>query len=103
MPDKEEDTDQQYEHISKQVKNMVTCEFRDILDFVKKPWKLIWANFLIGVARGVGLLLGMTIIGAIVVTLIILILHKMVDMPLIGSFVARIITEVKHQLASIPR
>ena len=103
MSEQKENTEKKIEQLATQIKNMVSSEFRDILDFVKKPWKLIWINFLIGLARGVGLVIGMTIFGAIVIALIFFILHKMVDLPVVGSFVAKIITEIKHQLANMPR
>jgi hypothetical protein len=54
---------------------------------------------MIGLARGFGFFLGMTILGA----LVLVILHKMVDMPLIGKYIADIITAVKQQLAQLPR
>ena len=103
MSEEKENIEKKLEQSATQIKNMVSSEFRDILDFVKKPWKLIWVNFLIGIARGIGLVIGMTIFGAVIVALIFFVLHKMVDLPLIGTFVAQIITEVKHQLSNMPR
>ena len=102
IKDVEEKIEEKIEQTATQVKNMVTYEFRDILDFVKKPWKLVWINFLIGIARGTGFILGMTIFGALIITLLVILLHKMVDLPVIGSFVADIIIEVKKQLANMP-
>jgi hypothetical protein len=81
------------------VENMFASGFEDVVMFIKKPWKLIWINFLIGLARGLGFFLGMTILGALVLVA----LHRMVDFPLIGRYIADIITEVKQQLANMPR
>lgn len=103
MAEEKEYIEKKLEQSAIQIKNIVSSEFRDILDFVKRPWKLIWVNFLIGIARGVGLVIGMTIFGAIIVALVFFVLHKLVDLPIIGSYVAKIIAEVKHQLASMPR
>ncbi|MEW6557560.1 MAG: DUF5665 domain-containing protein [Elusimicrobiota bacterium] len=103
MSDKEKNIKKKLEQTATEVKNLVTTEFRDILDFAKKPWKLVWVNFLIGIARGVGLVIGMTIFGAVIVALIVFVLNKMVDLPLVGTYIAKIITEVKHQLSNMPR
>jgi|SRR3989339_536969 len=103
MSEEKEYIEKKLEQSATQIKNMVSSEFRDILDFVKKPWKLIWVNFLIGIARGVGLVIGMTIFGAVIVALIFFVLHKMMDLPVIGSYIAQIIAEVKRQLAGMPR
>jgi len=103
MSEEKENIEKKLERSATQIKNMVSSEFRDILDFVKKPWKLIWVNFLIGIARGVGLVIGMTILGAVLVAMVFFVLNKMVNLPVIGSYIAQIIAEVKRQLASIPR
>ncbi len=73
--------------------------FEDIVGHIRKPWQLMWVNFLLGLARGVGFFLGMTILGA----LILVALHRMVHLPYIGKSIAGVITEVKQQLATMPR
>ncbi|MBA3065066.1 hypothetical protein KJ633_00285 [bacterium] len=42
----------------------------DILNYIRKPWKLIGLNFFMGLVRGIGFFLGMTIVGAVVFTLL---------------------------------
>ena len=42
----------------------------DLLEVSKRPWKLIWTNFVAGLARGVGLFLGAGIAGTIAVGLL---------------------------------
>ena len=81
------------------ITNLFASGFEDVVKLIKKPWHLIWVNFMIGLARGLGFFLGMTILGA----LVLVVLHKMVDMPLIGKYIADIITAVKQQLAQLPR
>ena len=81
------------------VTDLFACGFEDIVGHIRRPWQLMWVNFLLGLARGVGFFLGMTILGALIVVA----LHKMVDLPYIGKSIADIITEVKQQLATMPR
>jgi len=88
-----------YSKITEPVKDVFASGFEDIVRFIKRPWQLIWINFLIGLARGLGFFLGMTILGA----LIIVALHRMMDLPLVGKYIAGIITEVKQQLSQMPR
>lgn len=61
-----------------------------------KPGKLLWINFLIGVFRGVGMAVGFTVLGAV----LIYILKKLVvlNIPLIGNFIAEIAKIVQQHL-----
>ena len=52
---------------------MERTRLADYMDLMNKPWRLMWLNFLGGLARGVGIFIGGGIIGA----LGILILAKM--------------------------
>lgn len=61
------------------------------------PVRLIWINFLAGLARGVGLAVGFTILGALV--LFILQRAVMLNLPLIGNVIAEIVRIVQFQLA----
>ncbi|MBC7503410.1 UbiA prenyltransferase family protein [Candidatus Gracilibacteria bacterium] len=53
----------------------------EFIEYIRSPWKMLWPNFVAGIARGFGALVGATIvIGIIGWTLAILI-----DLPLIGQ------------------
>ena len=54
----------------------------EFIAYVKSPWKVIWVNLLAGMARGVGIVIGMTIVIAFILWL----LGKFVDFPLIGRY-----------------
>jgi 3-methyladenine DNA glycosylase/8-oxoguanine DNA glycosylase len=56
--------------------------------------RLIYLNFLAGVARGLGMAVGFTLVGA----LVIYILRQMVSIPVIGTFIAQIVDIVTTQL-----
>lgn len=56
--------------------------------------RLIYLNFLAGVARGLGMAVGFTLVGA----LVLYILRQMVSIPVIGTFIAQIVDIVTTQL-----
>ncbi len=53
----------------------------EFMEYIRSPWKMLWPNFVAGVARGFGALVW----AAIVVTLIGWTLSLMIDIPLIGK------------------
>ena len=81
-------------------KNLVISEYKEIIEFIRRPWKLIWMNFLIGAIRGIGFAVGVAVLGAIVVAIIMVLLKKMVTLPIIGSYIADIVMIVKEQIAN---
>jgi hypothetical protein len=69
---------------------------QDYLEYRSNPRKMLKANFLSGLARGFGMAVGFTILGAIVIW----ILQRAVfsNIPLIGNFVADIVEIVKEKM-----
>ncbi|MCL1874219.1 MAG: DUF5665 domain-containing protein [Clostridiales bacterium] len=63
----------------------------DYINLVQRPKRMIWVNFISGVARGLGFTVGVTILGA----LAIYILSKMIDMPLVGNFISELMDYVE--------
>jgi len=47
----------------------------EYIDLMNKPWRLIWLNFISGIARGVGMVIG----GGIIATILILVAVKMLS------------------------
>lgn len=72
----------------------------DIINYIKKPWKLIGLNFLMGIVRGIGFFLGMTIIGTVIFAILISTFKKITqsNIPLISEWLAKIITMVQENL-----
>ena len=60
----------------------------DYLEAIQKPKRMLFLNFLFGVARGIGLAIGFTILGA----LIFYILNQLeiLNLPLIGDFITQL-------------
>lgn len=61
--------------------------FRDFVNYLQSPWRIMWVNFWAGIFRGLGILIGMTL----VIGLVIWILTQLVDFPLIGTYFQQIV------------
>ena len=70
----------------------------DTYMFLKRPWKTIWANVIVGISRGVGFVIGVSIIGVLLITLIANLLSQFVSIPVIGEFSALIVKSVQTYL-----
>lgn len=56
----------------------------DFMRYLRSPWRIMWHNFVAGVFRGLGIIVGMTAVFA----LLIAVLAELVDFPLIGQYFA---------------
>jgi len=54
--------------------------------YVSSPWRLIWVNFVAGIFRGLGAIIG----ASLVIALFIWVLTLFADLPLIGNYFAQI-------------
>ncbi len=88
-----ENLQQKIMELSLKIEKMKLAEYVELLN---KPWRLLWINFISGIARGLGIAIGFAILGAV----IILMLQQLVnlDIPLIGGFIADIVNIVQQQL-----
>ena len=92
------DLDRHAEVVMQRMKDTMLLEFSEFIALLKRPWRLMWTNFLVGMARGTGIAVGISIVGAIVVSLIYILLKKIVTLPLVGEFVADIVDAVRDQM-----
>jgi len=78
--------------------SMEKMKLAEYVQLLNKPWRLMYINFIAGLARGVGVAIGFTILGAIVLY----ILRKLVmlHLPLIGDFIADIVRMVQLKVGS---
>lgn len=85
--------DQQLKSIAKRFKRVDLGGYTGLL---RSPRRLIWLNFLGGLARGFGFAVGATLLGA----LFLLILFRVADLnlPVVGEFVARLVRIVQTHL-----
>ncbi|KPJ68451.1 hypothetical protein AMJ44_06455 [candidate division WOR-1 bacterium DG_54_3] len=63
-----------------------------------RPWRFFFFNFLVGVFRGLGIAVGLTIIAAVVLYVLSKILVRMVDLPIIGMYIAEVVKFVEQYL-----
>ncbi|WP_347490811.1 DUF5665 domain-containing protein [Desulfoscipio sp. XC116] len=78
--------------------NMEKMKLAEYVDLLEKPYKLMYINFISGIARGFGIAVGFAILGAIIV----LILQRLVslNLPVIGDFIADLVKIVQLQLGT---
>lgn len=76
--------------------NIEQMKLAEYVDLLHSPWRLLWVNFVSGIARGLGIAVGFVILGAV----IIIILQRLVDLnlPLIGGFIADMVEIVRQQM-----
>ena len=76
--------------------NMEKMKLAEYVNLLENPYKLIYINFISGIARGVGIAIGFAILGAIIV----LILQRLavLNLPVIGNFIADLVKIVQVQL-----
>lgn len=75
---------------------MEKMRIAEYVSLMEDPVKILYTNFLAGIARGIGMAVGFTLLGAIVIY----ILQKIVilNLPLLGDFIADIVKIVQDQL-----
>ena len=70
--------------------------FGAYVQLLQKPKQLIWLNFIGGLARGVGIGLGFTLLAALLV--VIMQQLSVLNLPVIGAYIADIVRIVQAQL-----
>lgn len=76
--------------------NMEKMKLAEYVELLGDTKRLLWVNFISGIARGLGIAIGFTILGAILLYF----LQKLVvlNLPLIGDFIAHIVQMVQLRL-----
>ncbi|AVX20107.1 MAG: DUF5665 domain-containing protein [Bacillota bacterium] len=79
---------------------MEKMKLAEYVELLRKPTRLLYLNFLAGIARGFGMAIGFALLGA----LLIYILRRLaiLNLPLIGSFIAELVKIVQTQLQIRP-
>lgn len=88
------------ENLSKKINALLTVFERsslaELVELYRRPRRMLWLSFISGVARGFGIAVGFTIIGALF--LYVLGRVAMWNLPIIGEFVAEIARIVRLEL-----
>ncbi|MDD4237970.1 MAG: DUF5665 domain-containing protein [Desulfotomaculaceae bacterium] len=76
--------------------NIEKMKLAEYVKLLENPWRLLYVNFIAGLARGVGIAVGFTILGAVLLYF----LRKLVvlNLPLIGGFIAEIVRMVQLKI-----
>ncbi len=85
------------EKIAKLTQAMEATNLAEYVEMVRSPWRMAWINFIAGLARGVGIAIGFTLLAAVVVYLLRQL--AILNLPLIGNFIAEIVKIVQDHLA----
>ena len=76
--------------------NLEKAKIHEYVDFISNKRRLLYINFIGGLARGFGMAIGFTVLGAIAIY----ILQKIIawNIPLIGDFIADLVRIVQENL-----
>jgi hypothetical protein len=77
------------------------AKIAEYVDLLNHPWRLIHLNLIAGLARGVGLAVGFTLLGAMLIY--VLTRRFVLDLPLIGNFLGELVWIIQEYLKAKPR
>ena len=84
------------QRVAKLVQEFEKFNIAEYLILLNNPRRFFWINFLGGVARGLGVALGATVVAAILIS----ILQRVVvlNLPIIGDYIAEIVRIVQNRM-----
>ena len=85
----------QVDTVVQQLRKALTSDTQELLQMMKNPRKFMWQNFMLGVVRGLGIVFGMTVLGAFLVAFLFIVLRWMEHLPLIGGLVHHIVDLIR--------
>lgn len=85
-----------YEKLDDIVLTLEKTKINEYVDYINNRKRLIYLNFIQGIARGFGMAIGFTILGA----LFLYFLQQLIklNLPVIGNFISEIVKIVKDNL-----
>ena len=79
----EKEATRELKRLEKIIDKLRRIVLQEFTNYLQSPWRIFWANFLAGTARGLGFLIG----AALVLTLVgIIITQVLSQIPLVGDF-----------------
>ena len=67
-------------------------------EMLSKPWKVLLFNFSMGLFRGLGFALGITVFAGIILALMYKAMAEAVNLPLVGEYLGKGIEAIKEQI-----
>jgi len=83
----------QIDHLNRLLERANLVEY---MQLIQSPRRMLFLNFMAGVARGFGIAVGFTIIGAFFIY--VLTRLASLNLPIIGEFIAQVVRMVEQQL-----
>lgn len=77
------------------IARMERLNLAEYVEMLHDPKRLIWINFLAGAARGIGMAVGFTLLGALVIYFLKHLVR--LNLPVISDFIADLIRMVREQ------
>lgn len=104
MNETNEDQEKDITKLRSEVEYLATIvhgsQFTEYLDLIQDTRKLIRMNLILGMARGLGMAIGFTLLGALVLFLLKQLI--ILNLPLISDFIAQIVKLVQLETLSRP-
>ncbi len=76
-------TEREVRKMDRILEKLKRVELQEFTNYLHSPWRILWANFLAGTARGLGFLIG----AALILTIIGLFITKILgNIPVAGEF-----------------
>lgn len=84
-------------HTEKQIiKTLEHSGVADYIQYLKSPWRIFWTNLLAGISRGLGIILGMTVVLGVSLW----VLSQMESLPVIGEYFGTIQNQITEYAES---
>lgn len=71
------------------------ARFHEYLEYIANRKRMLWTNFLLGLARGIGMAIGFTLLGALVIYILRRIAAS--SLPVLGDFIAQLMDIVESK------
>jgi len=81
--------------------NMEKTKIKEYVEYLEHPRKMLFSNFMAGLARGFGASIGFTLLAAFVIYLLQYIVKW--NLPVIGKFISEIVNIVNNNLKNAGR
>jgi len=84
------------QRLIKVTNDLERTQIADYVNLMNRPFKLMWRNFMAGIARGVGSAVGWVFLATVILYLLQML--GALNLPIIGDYIADIVRIVQNQL-----
>lgn len=87
-------TPEQIKNLENLVEAINSAGLEEFTEYIRSPWRMLWPNFIAGVARGIGTLIG----AAVVIAIIGWFLARLINLPLIGKELEPYVNKIQGEI-----